>query len=94
MPHARAIEEIRQALGPRGVIEGDDLAPFAQDIRGAYKGQALLLARPASTEDVAAVVRICARHEIAIVPQGGNTGLCGGAIPRGARPRSSCPSRA
>ena len=86
MPHARAIEEIRQALGARGVIEGDDLVPFAQDIRGAYTGEALLLARPASTDEVAAVVRICAAHGLVIVPQGGNTGLCGGAIPRGARP--------
>ena len=86
MAHARALDEIRTALGPRGVIEGDDLAAFTQDIRGAYKGAALLLARPASAEEVSAVVRICAAHNLVIVPQGGNTGLCGGAIPRGARP--------
>ncbi|MFN3891747.1 MAG: FAD-binding oxidoreductase [Beijerinckiaceae bacterium] len=85
MPHTRALEEIRTALGQRGVVEGEDLAPFTQDIRGTYRGAALLLARPASTEEVAAVVRICAAHGLVIVPQGGNTGLCGGAIPRGAR---------
>jgi FAD/FMN-containing dehydrogenase len=86
MAHEVALQEIRKALGPRGVVEGDDLAPFTQDVRGAYKGEALLLARPASTEEVAAVVRICAAHDLVIVPQGGNTGLCGGAIPKGARP--------
>lgn len=84
--HARALEDIRKALGPKGVIEGDDLAPYTQDIRGTYKGSALLLARPASTEEVAAVVRICAEHDLVVVPQGGNTGLCGGAVPRGSRP--------
>lgn len=68
------------------MIEGDDLAAFTQDIRGAYKGAALLLARPASAEEVAAVVRTCAAHDPVIVPQGGKTGLCGGAIPRGVRP--------
>lgn len=86
MPHARALEDIRKALGPKGVIEGDDLAPFTQDIRGTYKGSALLLARPATTDEVAQVVRICAADDLVIVPQGGNTGLCGGAVPRGARP--------
>lgn len=86
MPHARALEDIRKALGPKGVIEGDDLAPFTQDIRGTYKGSALLLARPATTDEVAEVVRICAANDLVIVPQGGNTGLCGGAVPRGARP--------
>jgi FAD/FMN-containing dehydrogenase len=85
MAYERALDDIRKALGPKGVVEGDDLAPFTQDVRGAYKGAALLLARPASTEEVAAVVRICAAHDLVIVPQGGNTGLCGGAIPRGDR---------
>jgi FAD/FMN-containing dehydrogenase len=85
MAHTRALEELRMALGPKGYIEGDDLAPYTQDIRGAYTGTALLLARPGTTDEVAAIVRICAAHDIAVVPQGGNTGLCGGAIPRGPR---------
>jgi FAD/FMN-containing dehydrogenase len=82
----KALADIRTALGPRGVLEGADLAPYAQDVRGAYRGEALLVARPASTEEVAQVVRICAENDVVIVPQGGNTGLCGGAVPRGARP--------
>ena len=79
----RAMGRIREALGPRGIVEGDALAPFVRDIRGTYAGSAALLARPASTEEVSAVVRICAENGVAIVTQGGNTGLCGGAVPRG-----------
>ncbi len=80
-----ALAEIRAALGPRGVVEGADMATYSTDVRGVYKGEALLVARPASTEEVSQVVRICARHGLAIVSQGGNTGLCGGSVPRGER---------
>lgn len=82
----RALSEIREALGPGGVLEGADAAPYAQDIRGTYKGEALLVARPASTQETSAIVRACARAGIVIVAQGGNTGLCGGAAPLGPRP--------
>lgn len=82
----KAIEEIKALLGPRGVLEGEDTATYTADIRGTYKGQALLVARPASTEEVSGVVKICRRHGIVIVPQAGNTGLCGGAVPKGNRP--------
>jgi FAD/FMN-containing dehydrogenase len=86
MSHEPALAEIRSALGPRGIVEGDDMAAFSNDVRGVYKGEALMVARPASTEEVSQVVRICARHGLAIVSQGGNTGLCGGSVPRGNRP--------
>ncbi len=81
-----AVAELKELLGPRGWLEGEDAATYVADIRGAYRGVALLVARPASTEEVAAVVRLCNRRGIVIVPQGGNTGLCGGAVPRGERP--------
>ena len=81
-----AIAELKALLGPRGWLEGEDAATYTQDIRGTYKGDALLVVRPTSTEEVSGVVKICNRHGIVIVPQGGNTGLCGGAIPRGNRP--------
>jgi FAD/FMN-containing dehydrogenase len=77
----RALEELQAILGPRGWLAGEDMASFTVDIRGSYGGPALLVARPTSTQEVAAVVRVCARHGIAIVPQGGNTSLCGGAVP-------------
>ncbi len=58
-----------------------DVEPFVADWRGRYHGSARAVVRPASTEEVAAVVRACAGSATPIVPQGGNTGLCGGAVP-------------
>jgi FAD/FMN-containing dehydrogenase len=81
-----AVDEIKQALGSRGWLEGDDTQNYVTDIRGAYKGEALLVARPASTEEVSQVVKICRQHQVCIVPQSGNTGLVGGGVPKGNRP--------
>lgn len=78
------VTELRRLLGERQVLSGaEDLAPFCTDWRGRYTGSALCVALPGNTEDVAAVVRACAAAGAAIVPQGGNTGLCGGATPLG-----------
>ncbi len=82
----QAVAELKALLGPRGWLEGADSATYTADIRGAYRGEALLVARPANTEEVSAAVKICNKYGVVIVPQGGNTGLCGGAIPRGNRP--------
>ncbi|MDP3512465.1 MAG: FAD-binding oxidoreductase, partial [Sulfuritalea sp.] len=78
------ISELQELLGERYVlIAADDVAPYCSDWRGRYAGSALCVALPGSTEEVAAVVRVCAAAGTAIVPQGGNTGLCGGATPVG-----------
>ena len=81
------VNELRRLLGERHVLTAqDDLAPFCTDWRGRYTGSALCVALPGSTEEVAAVVRACAASGVAgvpVVPQGGNTGLCGGATPVG-----------
>lgn len=58
-----------------------DMAPYATDWRGRYSGQPLCVVRPANTEEVAAVVCACVSAGVPVVPQGGNTGLCGGATP-------------
>ena len=58
-----------------------DVAPFVTDWRDRYRGQARAVVRPGSTAEVAAVVRCCAEQGVPLVPQGGNTGLCGGATP-------------
>jgi len=68
-------------VGAANVLTGETAAPFLVDWRGRYKGQAQAVVRPGNTEEVAAVVRHCLQHSIPIVPQGGNTGLCGGATP-------------
>ena len=59
------------------------MAPFLTDWRGVFHGSACAIALPASTSDVAAVVRYCAERAIPVIPQGGNTGLAGGATPVG-----------
>lgn len=61
--------------------EPADIAPFVTDWRGRYRGAALCVVRPDSTAEVAAVVKACAEAGVAIVPQGGNTSLCGAATP-------------
>jgi FAD/FMN-containing dehydrogenase len=81
------VTELRQLLGERNVlIAADDVAPYCTDWRGRYSGSALCVALPGNTDEVAAVVRACVAAGVAgvpMVPQGGNTGLCGGATPQG-----------
>ncbi|MCL2075057.1 MAG: FAD-binding oxidoreductase [Betaproteobacteria bacterium] len=67
--------------GANVLVDPAELAPFLTDWRGRYQGRARALVRPGNTEEVAAVVRACLSARIPIVPQGGNTGLCGGATP-------------
>ena len=66
------------------VSEGDT-APYLTDWRKQYRAAAEAVVRPATTAEVSAVVRQCAGAGVAIVPQGGNTGLCGGSVPTGKR---------
>ena len=78
----RFVEALRALLGAGHVLDSNEaMAPWTRDWRGRYQGRALALARPGDTAQVAAVVRLCAAHRVPIVPQGGNTGLCGGATP-------------
>ena len=72
------LDALRERLGEAGLLVGGDLAAYENDWRQRYVGRALAVARPASTEDVAAVMRLCHEHRVAVVPQGGNTGLVGG----------------
>jgi len=80
------VVELRQEFGADAVLTGDDAAPFLTDWRGVFCGTAVAVVRPSSTDEVAHVVERCARAGVAIVPQGGNTGLSGGATPLGERP--------
>ncbi|HTJ03032.1 MAG TPA: FAD-binding oxidoreductase [Methylovirgula sp.] len=67
--------------GPNVVTEAQDLAPHLREPRDLFHGRALCLARPGSTDEVSALVALCAETNTKIVPQGGNTGLVGGQIP-------------
>ncbi|MEW6513342.1 MAG: FAD-binding oxidoreductase [Pseudomonadota bacterium] len=76
------IEKLRTHVGATHVLtDAFDIAPFSNDWRGRYSGQPTCVVKPANTEEVAAVVKACNEAGIAVVPQGGNTGLCGGATP-------------
>ena len=76
------ITEVQTLLGPKGFTSDSDLVtPWLTDWRGRYTGSAIGLASPASTEEVADLVRLCGEHRISIVPQGGNSGMSGGATP-------------
>ena len=76
--------DLRAAVGAAHVLADEgSRAPYETDWTGRFHGSARFVVRPADTAEVAAVVRVCARAEAAIVPQGGNTGLVGGGVPRG-----------
>ena len=76
------IDNIRTIVGPAGLISSpQEIAPYATDWRKRYRGKPVAVVKPASAAEVAAVVRACAESRTGIVPQGGNTGLCGAATP-------------
>ena len=80
-PPGRLVEELRAVVGTANVLTEGDLSNWEVDWRKRFRGRALAVVRPASTDEVAAVVRLCARHGTSIVAQGGNTGLVGGSGP-------------
>ena len=77
------VDRLRAIVGDKGLILDEQAKhPFLTDWRENYLGSALAIVRPASTEEVSAVVRLCAAEKVAICPQGGNTGMSGGATPQ------------
>jgi FAD/FMN-containing dehydrogenase len=79
---AEAIERIRSLVGDAGCLTAaEDIAPYVVDFRQIYRGRTPLVVRPASTAEVAEVLAVCNSAGIGVVPQGGNTGYCGGATP-------------
>lgn len=73
---------LERVVGRAGMlVEPDDVAPHLVDWRRAFRGRSPCVVRPGSTDEVAAVVRVLREAGRAVVPQGGNTGLCGGATP-------------
>jgi FAD/FMN-containing dehydrogenase len=81
---ATLLADLVDALGPKGVsTDADEMAPLLADWRGRWQGHAPVLIKPSSTDEAAAAVRICGRHDVAINPQGGNSGLVDGSTPRG-----------
>jgi FAD/FMN-containing dehydrogenase len=77
-----ALKRIKAVVGPRGWIDDpSEEEPYLTEARRLWRGTTRLVVRPASTAEVAEVVRICAEAKLAVVPQGGNTGLVAGGVP-------------
>jgi FAD/FMN-containing dehydrogenase len=81
-PSEAFLDRLAAVLGPKGyTADAETMAPWLTDWRGKYTGRAAAMLSPASTEEVAAVVSLCAKEQVALVPQGGNSGMVGGATP-------------
>lgn len=74
-------EELSKAVDGRVLTTDDDITRYTVDWTGRWKGAALAVVRPRTVEEVVDVVRVCRRHRVPIVPQGGNTGMVGGSVP-------------
>ena len=82
MPDTSFIGRLQDVVGAKGLLlDSVDTEPFLQDWRGLFRGEAVAVVRPACAREVADVVGLCARFGVRVVPQGGNTGLAGGAVP-------------
>lgn len=82
MTDNKTLEPFRLLLGPAGFRDDpDDLAPWLTDWRGRYSGKAAALLSPASTKEVSAILRLATENSVALVPQGGNSGMVAGATP-------------
>lgn len=79
--HPDLLETLRQIAGPGQVLSDGDLTAWELDWRKRSRGKALAVVRPATTAEVAAIVKACAATGVSIVTQGGNTGLTVGSIP-------------
>ncbi len=76
------LNAIHDVVGKRGLLTGDaDTAAYVEDWRRLYRGRTPAVVRPATTDELAQVVRLCAEARVPLVPQGGNTSMVGGATP-------------
>ena len=81
-PDSGTLAELKAAVGAGNWLDSSgDIAPYLSDFRRLYKGATPLVLRPKSVDEVAAILKICNRDEVAVVPHGGNTSYCGGATP-------------
>jgi D-lactate dehydrogenase (cytochrome) len=75
------LNRLRAILDDKGLVTASSEAePYLTESRGRYRSEASVIARPVDTDQVAAIVHACSDEKVSLVPQGGNTGLCGGAV--------------
>ena len=78
------INELSAVLEPKYILTTEeDKAPYLTDWRKRFTGKALAVILPETSSEVAQIVKLCSQHQVALVPQGGHTGFCGGATPDG-----------
>ncbi len=76
------LDQFRKIVGDKyAMTDAADIAPYVTEERDLFHGHSPLVLRPGSTDEVAAICRLASEHKIALVPQGGNTGLVGGQTP-------------
>lgn len=76
------LHSLEQIVGTDNLIVNQNLmTKFVIDWRGRYHGNAIAVIKPRNTSQIVAIIKLCSTHSIGIVPQGGNTSLCGGSIP-------------
>ena len=81
-PDSGTLAELKAAVGAGNWLDSSgDIAPYLSDFRRLYQGATPLVLRPKSVDEVAAILKICNRDDVAVVPHGGNTSYCGGATP-------------
>lgn len=81
-PSPSLLAALAELLGQKGfTVDADLMGPWLTDWRGKYVGRSAAMLSPASTAEVAAVIRLCAEADVGLVPQGGNSGMVGGATP-------------
>jgi FAD/FMN-containing dehydrogenase len=81
-PPPHLLARLRDLLGPKGfTTDPAEMAPWLEDWRKRFRGAAAAMVSPASTAEVAEIVRACAEERVPLVPQGGNTSMVGGAVP-------------
>ena len=82
MAHSLFIADVSAIVGAAHVLtRPEDTAPYTLDYRRRYQGQPLAVVLPGNTAEVAALLQLCQRQQVAVVPQGGNTSTCGAATP-------------
>jgi len=77
----RDIDFFRSVVGERGLVQGEDLQTFNTDWMRKYSGKSTLAVKPRDTQQVSVILQYCNGRRLAVVPQGGNTGLVGGSVP-------------
>ena len=80
--YANFLDEALALLGPRGLtVDAEQIGPWLTDWRERFTGRALAMASPATSDELSGLIKLCGHHGVAVVPQGGNSGMSGGATP-------------